>query len=86
MILLITLVSWFGFGYFYGFGYCFLTEWHWQIKEKLGESNLPASYIKYVLDRLTGKDWDPVTVDRIAFGGLLYSIAGCLIQTIRKRK
>ena len=32
----LTAFSWFALGIFYGFGYCFLTDWHWQIREKLG--------------------------------------------------
>lgn len=80
----LTLVSWLGFGFFYGFGYCFLTDWQWQVKEKLGQTNLPASYIKYVLDLITGMNWNPELVDRIALVGLSFSVLGCLIQTIRK--
>lgn len=80
----LTLVSWLGFGFFYGFGYCFLTDWQWQVKEKLGQTNLPASYIKYVLDLITGMNWNPELVDRMALVGLSFSVLGCLIQTIRK--
>src|SRR5688500_14170193 len=58
-----TLLSWFGLGMFYGWGYCFCTAWHWQIKRQLGETDLPYSYIKYYADRLTGMDWDPFVVD-----------------------
>jgi hypothetical protein len=83
---LLTLGSWFGFGYFYGFGYCFLTDWHWQIKERLGQSNLPFSYIKYALDNATGTNWDAVLVDNLAFAGLAFTFTGCLIQTMRYRK
>jgi hypothetical protein len=80
----LTLVSWLGFGFFYGFGYCFLTDWQWQVKEKLGQTNLPASYIKYVLDLITGMNLNPELVDRMALVGLSFSVLGCLIQTIRK--
>jgi hypothetical protein len=80
----LTMVSWLGFGFFYGFGYCFLTDWQWQVKEKLGQTNLPASYIKYVLDLITGMNWNPELVDRMALVGLSFSVLGCLIQTIRK--
>ena len=55
--------SWVGLGFFYGFGYCPFTDWHWQVKRAMGEAVLPASYVKYYLDRLTGSDWDPSVVD-----------------------
>ncbi len=59
----LTFLSWFGLGLFYGWGYCPSTDWHWQVKERLGEMDLPASYIKYFADRLTGISWNPVVVD-----------------------
>ena len=49
----LTIVSWFGLGLFYGWGYCPCTDWHWAVKVKLGETNLPNSYVKYYVDRLT---------------------------------
>ena len=59
----LTILSWFGLGVFYGWGYCPSTDWHWDVKRKLGETNLPNSYVKYYLDRLTGLSWDTATVD-----------------------
>lgn len=83
--LLATLTSWFGFGIFYGFGYCFLTDWHWQIKEKLGETDLPLSYIKLVMDRTTGRDWNAEVIDKATMIILILSVTGCIIQTFRLR-
>lgn len=72
-----TLLSWFGLGVVYGWGYCPLTDWHWQVKRALGETVLPASWVEYYLDRLTGFDWSTATVDALvvgsAFGALLLS-------------
>lgn len=59
----ITILSWVGLGIFYGWGYCPCTHWHWLVKIRLGETNLPASYIKYYADYLTGMNWDPYTID-----------------------
>lgn len=84
--LVLTFLSWFGLGLVYGFGNCFLTEWHWQVKEKLGETNLPSSYIKLVVDRTFGTDVDPGLVDQWTMGILVFSLIGCIIQTIRHRK
>ena len=79
----LTLISWFGFGFVYGFGYCFLTDWHWQIKEKLGEKNLPLSYIKYVLDHVTGSNWNADLVDKVTLACLFVAVTGCLVQSVR---
>lgn len=62
-VISLTLLSWFGLGIWYGWGYCPLTEWHWQVKQARGETGLPASYVKYYLDKWSGTAWDPVAVD-----------------------
>jgi len=68
----LTILSWFGLGVFYGWGYCPCTEWHWQIKYKLGETDLPYSYVKYYTDKLTGFSCEPFVVDVTVVGlGLL---------------
>lgn len=83
--LLLTFVSWVGFGFVYGFGYCFLTDWHWQVKEHLGERDLPLSYIKLVIDRSFQTDVDSELVNQWAIIFLAISLLGCTLQTLRKR-
>jgi Protein of Unknown function (DUF2784) len=58
-----TAASWFILGIWYGWGYCFLTDWQWKVKEKLGETNLPSSFIKYFADKLTGGDINPSLIN-----------------------
>jgi hypothetical protein len=55
--LLITLISWCVLGLWYGFGYCFLTDWHYEVLRKLGETQMPQSYIAFLIQKLTG--WLP---------------------------
>ena len=59
--LTLTAFSWFVLGAFYGFGYCFLTDWHWQIREKLGYANPFNSYIQFLIVTLLR-----VTISEIA--------------------
>lgn len=67
----LTVTSWFGLGAVYGWGYCPCTDWHWGVKRRLGEVDLPYSYITYYLDRLTGLSWDTALVDVVvAVSGL----------------
>ncbi|MGA3013156.1 MAG: DUF2784 family protein [Bacteroidales bacterium] len=54
IVLLLTGGSWFILGIFYGIGYCPLTEFHWEVLHKLGQNNLPDSYISYLIQRFTG--------------------------------
>ena len=59
----LTGVSWFILGSFYGIGYCPLTDWHWNVLVKLGKTDIPNSYIKYLIDRLFGADINAQLVD-----------------------
>ena len=77
----LTILSWFGLGIFYGWGYCPCTDWHWEIKHKLGETNLPNSYVKYYVDKLTGFTWNPLAVDRaVLILGLLAFALSCWLN------
>ena len=78
----LTILSWFGLGIFYGWGYCPCTDWHWQIKRQLGETGLPKSYIKYYTDKLTGSAWDPVVADAtVLILGLSAFALSCWLNT-----
>lgn len=82
----LTLLSWFGLGIFYGWGFCPCTEWHWQVKIKLGETDLPYSYIKYYLDHLTGISWHPLAVDAtVVFLGVLAFALSCRLNWMDRR-
>ena len=77
----LTILSWFGLGIFYGWGYCLCTDWHWEVKRELGESNLPYSYVKYYLDKLTGFKWDTLVVDAaVVILGLLAFALSCWLN------
>ncbi len=80
----LTLLSWAGFGAWYGFGYCFLTDWHWQVKERLGDTSVPPSYVKLVVNRTFGVDSDPALIDEATIAMLVVALLGCLIQTVRQ--
>ena len=61
--LLLTAFSWFGLGIWYGFGYCPCTDWHWMVRRELGYTDMPNSYIKFLIHQLTGLDIDAGVVD-----------------------
>jgi hypothetical protein len=54
----LTAVSWFGLGVRYGWGYCPCTDWHWQVRARLGHHD-PPSYIQLLIGELTGIDPSP---------------------------
>ncbi|MDH4059101.1 MAG: DUF2784 domain-containing protein [Cyclobacteriaceae bacterium] len=45
ILLLLTGASWFVLGIWKGIGYCPLTDWHFKVLRKLGQTDLPYSYI-----------------------------------------
>ncbi len=75
LVVSLTLGSWIGLGAWFGWGYCPMTDWHWQVKAALGETALPASYIKYYADALTGASWNPVLIDAWVVGLALSALA-----------
>jgi hypothetical protein len=76
--LLATAFSWFVLGIWYGFGYCPCTHWHWMIRRRLGYTDMPSSYIKFLIQKWTGLDISPSVVDTgtavFFFGALVVSI------------
>lgn len=80
-----TLLSWFGLGVVYGWGYCPLTDWHWEIKRALGETGLPASCVKYHLDRITGIDWSIALVDGVVVGSAVAALVASVVLNARDR-
>ncbi|NGP75554.1 DUF2784 domain-containing protein [Balneolaceae bacterium YR4-1] len=58
-----TAFSWIILGIWYGFGYCPCTHWHWLVRRELGYSDMPNSYIKFLLDELVRLNFDAFTVD-----------------------
>jgi len=71
--LLLTGFSWTILGMFYGFGYCPLTDWHWQALYNLGESGMPASYLEYLFERITGLEAQTSVVNLLT--GLFFGVA-----------
>lgn len=76
VLIIVTALSWFGLGIRYGWGYCPITDWQWDIKRQLGETNLPNSFIKYYADKLTGQSFSPDFVDTIT--ALCFGIAAVI--------
>jgi hypothetical protein len=78
-LLALTGASWLFLGLIVGnLGYCPLTDWHFRVLSRMGETNIPVSYIKYLADRLTGLDFNIILVDKIT----LYSyLAALLLST-----
>jgi len=84
--LCLTAFSWFVLGIFYGFGYCFLTDWHWEIREKLGYSNESNSYIHFLIAEITGISLDEKLVDTFTVIFFFAAFAISIYLNIRDRR
>ncbi len=84
--LVLTALSWFGLGIFYGFGYCFCTDWHWNVRYRLGYTEMPRSYIKFLILTVTGWDLNDDLVDALTVAVFLgvFALAICLAAAKRR--
>ncbi len=83
---LLTLASWTIGGYFYGWGYCFLTDLHYQHLYSSGVRDLPNSYMKYLFDLWMPWDISPEMTDAITAAVFFLSILFAWVLYLRQRK
>mgnify|MGYP001818456711 CR=1 FL=1 len=84
ILLLTTAGSWLILGLIVGtLGYCPLTEWHFNVLNRLGVTDLPLSYIKYLADRILGSDLNSALVDSITLRGLILALVLSVFLNIR---
>jgi len=83
--LLLTFGSWVLLGFWKGWGYCFLTDWHYSILRQLGEKDLPSSYIAFLVEKITG--WMPGTelVNFLTLGLAILALICSLWVNLRSR-
>ncbi len=80
----LTGASWVFLGLLTGTpGYCPLTDWHFMVLEKLGKTDLPDSYMKYLGDRITGLDINAALVDNVTLYAFLAALILSVILNIR---
>lgn len=79
----LTFFSWFILGLWFGFGYCPSTDWHWQIRVKLGHLDMPSSYLVFLIKSITGLEPRQVLVDIFAVTFLLLAISASFLTNLR---
>ena len=72
--LLLTAASWFLLGIWFGWGYCFCTDWHWSVREHLGLHDQQRSYVHFLLLKLTGINFDETMVEKATLVVFLLSL------------
>jgi hypothetical protein len=82
VLLLLTGFSWTILGIWYGFGFCPSTEGHWQVRMKLGLPDMPNSYIKFLIDKITGWNVNASFVDILTLVLFLVALTASLWTNI----
>lgn len=82
----LTAVSWFVFGIWYGFGYCLVTDWQWEVKREMGQIGLPSSFIDHFVNQVVGFSIDPELIDILT--GALFALVAIvsIILNVRDRR
>ncbi len=83
VVVLLTVLSWTILGIWYGFGFCPSTDWHWQVRAKLGHYDMPSSYTKFLVDSLTGLDVNEKLVDIFAVMFLTLALFASVLTNMR---
>lgn len=86
ILILLTAISWFLLGIWYGFGYCPCTDWHWQVREKLGLYDTSTSYLEFLVEELTGLDVSRELVDIFAVAFLVIALCLSIVLNVRDLK
>ena len=74
--ILLTAASWFILGIWFGTGYCPFTDWQWDVKTQLGETNLPGNFVEYFLEKIFGYNFSPAFVNTLV--GVLFLLAALM--------
>ena len=85
VVLAVILFSWVVLGIWKGWGYCMLTDIQWHIKHRLGQQNLPDSFIKYMVDKVAGKDIPSSLINPVVLCVFFSSIGGALYFRLIKK-
>jgi hypothetical protein len=86
IVIVLTAFSWFFLGIWYGFGYCPCTDWHWQVRMKLGFYDTATSYLQFLVQKLTGLDVGRGLVDFFAVLFLAVAFGLSIVLNIRDLK
>lgn len=78
-------------GIWYGIGYCPITDWQWEVKEKLGERNIPENFVEYIVEKTFNRDFDAgfinfLTAVGFALAALASVYANFILPRVKKRR
>ncbi|HEX3315750.1 MAG TPA: DUF2784 family protein [Gemmataceae bacterium] len=76
----LTTFSWFGLGWWYGFGFCICTQWHFDVRRALGYADPEESYIQLLSKHWFGAD---ISLDAAYWGAaIVYALIVVCTATV----
>ncbi len=81
----LTALSWLALGPWYGWGYCPSTDWHWQVRARLGFVD-PPSYLQLLIREFTGVMPDAAAANALAIVTLTLAAILGVTFSIRDRR
>jgi hypothetical protein len=83
LTLTLTGLSWFALGYWYGWGYCVCTDWHLQVRHRLGWYDDGNSYLYLLIHKLTGLELSLGLLNALALTLFLAALTLSVIFNVR---
>ena len=80
----LTAFSWFVLGCFYQFGYCFLADWHFMVRQRMGLSDESHSFIHLFVVEVFGVNLNPKLVDECTLGFFIFALTAALIVNAKE--
>ncbi len=81
--LILTSISWFVLGIWYGVGYCVCTDLHFQVRRQLGYHDDSPTYIHFLVKTITGVSMDPGLVQTITAIGFVFALVMSIALNVR---
>lgn len=78
LTMLLTALSWFLLGIWYGWGYCVCTDWHWKVRAAMGIHDYSDSYIHFLILKITGRNLNITLVEQAT----LYIFLLCFVLSV----
>ena len=82
----LTAFSWFVLGIWHGWGFCLCTEWHWEVRRRLGYQDPERSYTALLVRSVTGVHVNQALSETVT--GIVFVVAALLggVLSLRDRR
>jgi hypothetical protein len=82
----LTAGSWFVAGYWKGWGYCFCTDWHFQVRQARGFQEYDANYIQLLARVAADQNWSVSFAESLALTTFAVIIVCTAVANWPRRK